>query len=365
MATLNQLLAAKTRDEILASVLLEMAKPEHTFPLTDVSPGSVWRTLIEGDVAALQDLYKFVPVLAASGYIDLAQGDWLELRAASFYDTLRKPSVFAEVELTLTVAPGFGPYDVPVGGMWALAQPDKRFVNTQFAVLLSNTPTKMRFRAESPGSAYNVAAGTVNKLLTPLPGVSVTNLDASLLVAGADVESDANLRRRCKLKWPALGSGGSKAAYELWAREASPSVTKVLVKDWHPRGEGTLDVIVWGDGGVGTEVVEVVKAYINLRKMAYDVRVAGAASITVPLQGNVTVQAGLLEQAQLEAQSYLDALQAELNIGATVYRSELIERIQDAAGVVNTVLAAPAADVLLPIEGAAVFDNQLVWQAVA
>lgn len=363
MASLADLLKAKTRDEVLQIVLDEMADESHAFPLTDVGVGSVWRTIVEGDVSALADLYQFVPTLARGGLPDLATGDWLDLHAESFYDLPRRPSVFAEHELTLEVESGFGPYDVPVNQLWALAQPDKRFVNTTSATLTSAAPVTVRVRAESPGSAYNVAEGAISTLITALPGVTVANGADSLLVAGADEESDASLRRRLRLRWPAMGVGGPRALYELWALEAVDSVTKVLVLDWHPRGEGTLDVIVWGDGGIGQEDIDAVSLYIDERKMSYDVRVAGAATVNQQLAGTVTVEAGLLDIAEAEVQANLDDLQAELAIGATIYRAELIERIQVASGVINTVLTTPSGDVVLTDEQAAVFDNQLVFQS--
>lgn len=364
MASLAELLKAKSRDEVLQLVLAEMADPRHAFPLTDVGVGSVWRTIVEGDVQALADLYAFLPALARSGFADLASGDWLDLHAQSFYQLERKPSVFAEHTITLTAQSGFGPYDIPVNQLWVLAQPDKRFVNTTGGILLSGSSLSLRVRAESPGSEYNVAEGAINSLITALPGVTVTNGAGSLVIAGANVESDESLRRRLKLRWPAMGVGGPRALYEMWALEASESVTKVNVKDWHPRGEGTLDVILWGDGGIGSEDVAIVAAYIDERKMAYDVRVAAAATVTQDLTGTVNVEAGTLTQAEVEIQANLDALQAELPIGGTLYRAELFQRIQDAAGVINTVLTLPAADVELDDEEAAVFDNQLVLQEV-
>lgn len=360
MATLSELLVPKTRAEILDMVLAELAKPEYNLQLTDFAPGAVGRTLVEADNRVLEDLYQYLPIIAASGFLELASGEWLDIYAASQYDLARKPSEFAVYQLTLTLASGLGPYDILSGQLTAFAVPDLYYQNTEGGTINGGDTLELEFRSESSGSRYNVAQGAINSLLTPLPGLSVSNGLDSLLVAGADVEDDLAYRRRCKLRWAELGQGGPKGAYQYWALTAHASVTKVQVLDYHPRGPDTVDVYIWGDGAVGSTVVDIVNDYIQIqRPMVADVLVAEATGVNVTITATVTVKAGLGLVAETQALAALNLLQQELDIGATLYRAEIIERIQAASGVINTDLSAPAADVNLADTEAVTFTINL------
>ena len=364
MPSLRDLLTPKGRDAIVQE-LIDLLR-ERGFPITDWHPGGVGRTILEVDAAALEDLYALVPAIAAGGYLSTAQGPWLNLLVESAYGLQRYPATFARGRVVLTAEPGFGPYTLEPGDLW-LGTPDGlRYHNTAGGILPMGGILEVAVQAESPGARYNVPAGAITVLHTPLPGVSVTNPPDWLLEAAREEEADEELRRRARLRWASLGTGATRAAYEFWALNANPAVTKVRILDDHPRGQGTVDVVIWGEGGLGASVVSAVDAYIQERRpLTANVLVYSATPRTVDVEATVYVRAGYLSQAQAAVAAELAALQRVTPIGGILYRSALIEALFARPYVVNVVLAQPTGDVVLGTVEALILNPTLTWQEVA
>ena len=364
MPSLRDILTPRSRDAILQE-LIDILR-EKGFPITDWHPGGVGRTILEVDAAALEDLYALVPAIAAGGYLSTAQGLWLDLLAESAYDLRRHAATFARGRVILTAEPGYGPYTLEPGDLWVGTPDGLRYHNTTGGALPMGGTLEVEVQAESPGSRYNVPANAITVLHTPLPGVSVTNPPDWLLEAARDEETDEELRRRARLRWASLGTGATRAAYEFWALNAHPAVTKVRVLDDHPRGQGTVDVVIWGEGGLGADVVSAVDAYIQERRpLTADVAVYSAIPRNVDVVATVYVRAGYLSQAQAAVAEELAALQRATPIGDILYRSALIEALFVRPYAVNVVLAQPTGDVALGTVEALVLAPALTWQEVA
>jgi len=362
--SLRDLFTPKGRDAILQE-LIDLLR-EKGFPITDWHPGGVGRTILEVEAAALEDLYALVPAIAAGGYLATAQGPWLDLLVESAYGLQRHPATFARGRVVLTAEPGFGPYTLEPGDIWVGTADGLRYHNTTGGVLPTGGSLEVKVQSESPGSQYNVPAGAISILHTPLSGVSVTNAPDWLLEAARDEETDEELRRRARLRWASLGIGATRAAYEFWALNAHPTVTKVRVLDNHPRGQGTVDVVIWGEGGLGADVVSAVNAYIQERRpLTANVAVYSATPRTVNVVATVYVRAGYLSQAQAAAAEELAALQQATPIGGTLYRSALIEALFVRPYATNVVLVQPTDDVLLGTVEALVLSPSLTWEEVA
>jgi uncharacterized phage protein gp47/JayE len=361
--SLRDILTPKSRDAILQEIIDILR--DRGFPVTDWHPGGVGRTLLEVDAAALEDLYALVPAIAAGGYLATAQGPWLDLLVESAYGLQRYPATFARGKVVLTAEPGFGPYTLQPGDLWVGTPDGLRYYNTTGGVLPRGGTLEVEVQAESPGSRYNVPVGAISILHTPLPGVSVTNAPGWLVEAARDEETDEELRRRARLRWASLGTGATRAAYEFWALNAHPAVTKVRVRDDHPRGQGTVDVVIWGEGGLGPDVVSAVDAYIQERRpLTADVFVYSAVPRYVNVRATIYVRAGYLTQAQAAVEEELTALQRDMPIGGTLYRSAIIEALFVRPYVVNVVLTQPTGDEVLGPTEALVLTQDLTWQEV-
>lgn len=330
-------------------------------PVSDFEPGGSARTMLQLLARSLAEMDAVRVTTVESGFLGLAKGEWLDELARSHYQLERKPSAFAEVRLTLSAAAGLGPYDLRPGELWAESAAGLRYALLDAGTIPAGGSVALAFRAESPGTEYNAPAGTVTRLATPLPGVTVTNLAASLITAGADVESDAALSLRAALRWAERGGGATRAAYEFWALTAHPSITKVRVLDQNPRGQGTVDVIVWGEGGLGTFPVTTANDYIQARRpLTANVRVASALEHIVPVQ--LTVKGVQTPDREAQIIAGLTALQRDTPIGGTLYRAALIEVAMLPDGVLNAVLSNPAADVTLGTEEALTLNVQpITW----
>lgn len=161
-----------------------------------------------------------------------------------------------------------------------------RYFVTQEMILASGeTSIAVPVEAEFAGSAYNVGDGYIRVLVTHIPGIdAVTNSADWLTLEGADEESDISLRRRYQLRWHELSTGSTAKAYESWAYTI-PGVIDVSVDDEHPRGDGTVDVIIASTTGAPTEALKnSVKAYIDTKRPeCSDVRVLAPGLKTIDL----------------------------------------------------------------------------------
>ena len=360
---LRELLQPVSRDEVLEQLLERLRA--RGWEVDDWHSGGVARTLLELYAELVADWSRLVPKIAEGGYLETAQGPWLDLVASSQYGLTREPGVFAKGIVRLTCQSGFGPYTVEAGRMWLATSTGLRYLATTGGVLPSGGTLDVEVQAEAVGSRYNVSPGTITTMITPLPGVTATNPPGWLLRAGADPEPDERLRRRCAARWAELGYGATRAAYEYWALAAHPSVTRVRVLDQHPRGQGTVDVVIYGTGGLGPDVVSAVDAYIQERRpVTADVLVYSATPRLVTVRAEVYVEARYRADAEVRAASNLQRYEQELGIGAPVYRAALIEQLMEPAGVQNVDLQAPAADVVLQATEVAVLDTTLTWVEV-
>lgn len=329
------------------------------FAPTNYVPGDPLRTLLEIAGEGIADVERMVQALGLGGYLQTAGGEWLDALVESHYALGRQPSTFLRGAVRLTAAQDSGataPPGLIVGTASGLKYQTLAAVN-----IPAGGYTDVPVQAESPGAHYNVPAGTLTVLHTPLPGLSVTNLPGWIAEAGADTESDDALRRRASLRWAELGGGATRAAYEYWAYTAHPAVDRVTVLDEHPRGQGTVDVLIWGSGGIGDEVVTAVDNYIQPRRpLTADVLVYSATERLVPL--TVDLYAPGADQAGIEAQVHagLAGLQRETSIGGTLYAAQITEVAMLPAGMLDARLS--TGDIVLRPTEALTLQPTLSWR---
>lgn len=333
------------------------------FPATSWQPKSLPRTFVKALVTVWIDLADLVGNIAAGGllkYAPDADDGWLDLCAESQYQEERAPAVSTVGKATLS---NFldSPYVIAVGQLWAQDQAGHRFTNTTGGTLAAGTlvppsasTLQLEWKAESPGAAYNIAPGTLTRLATPLPGVTITNPALSgsstwITTSGADEESDESLVERCQTKWATLGTGAASLAYIAWARQALPAITRVRVDDANPDGPGTVRVYLATAGGVPSSgEVDVVDMYIQARRACTaTVTVVAAAVATITVNATIYVYSAYATTAPTEAAAAVTALAQKAVIGGTVYLSNICAALSSPAGVRNVVVAGPVADQVL------------------
>ncbi len=374
MTTAAELLTAKTRDQILTDLLAVLAA--EGLPVTSWQAGAVPRSLLKADATALADLYLSVRAVGAAAFLDSAEGAWLTLLASSKFQVPRIPSTWTAGYVQLAVASGLGPYAVSPGGLVVTDGVRRwRSTNTAAVSVTSSAPVSIPVRAESPGAAYNVATGTViNAIVSPAyAGLSVSNPAWSggtwITAAGADDESDASLRQRCRDRWGTLGRGGTgENSYRYWARTGhayEAQVTRVQVIAGG--GDGTLTVYLAGpSGAVSSPVASAVQAWVNKNKPRTDAAlVQSSSAVVVQVYGTVTVSAGSDSTAnRARATDAIAAYFAGLDIGADVDLGAIYAAIYQAAGVIDADLSAPTGDVTINNGEVATTTVSLTWVPV-
>jgi len=351
--TLSSLIAPVTRDEVRKTVLslLRVAG----FPVASWHSSSVPRALVEVFCEALADLSSTVGKIARGGFLSLADGEWLTLLAAEFFDLTRKPAVFARGVAVLTDGGG-GPFTILPGQLWATSKSGKRFNNSRGGTLVAGGKLALEWQAESPGASFNVPAGDLTTLLTPLPGVALDNptlpsIGTWLTRQGVDEETDAQLVQRCKEQWSSLGAGGNAPAYAYHAKRASDQVTRVRVYEATPKG-GHVTVVIAGPGGAIVDPTVAVKVFDYLedgrRPQCVKTHVVSATNRAIAILGEARVAASLRDVAAAHVSRSLTELQTSLDIGTRVPVAELIQRVMDAPGVTNVALRRSSGALLVP-----------------
>jgi uncharacterized phage protein gp47/JayE len=275
--------------------------------------------------------------------------------------------------VVLTCSALAGPYTIAVGQITATNAAGRRFRNTEGGTLSSGGTLSLAFEAEEPGAAYNIANDSMTIMLTPLAGVSVSNPLVSgsttwTTTTGADVETDEQLRARCKAKWATIGTGATSDTFRFWALTAAAEVKRVKVLEHSNLGasaDGHVTVYLAGDSGPVSsgdpeDAVEIVEAYIDERRpLCVTTHIESAVAHPITITAEVFVLAARLDAAQAVLEEHLQELVRSIGIGGTVYRAAIIEQLMRPDGVVNATLAAPAADVALASNGVATFTFEL------
>ena len=313
MATdLADLVTARTEATLQTELLAELVG--ESFPTADWQEGSVPRSLVKGDAAALADLDTTVASLAGAAFLGTAEGldeaddeetaSWLDLLAEQRFDESRIQATFAEWTFTLEAASGIGPYTIGAGALVVASSGGVRFqsTNTSNVVVPLAGTVSITVKAQRKGTSGNTATPSV--IVSPaLPGVTITG--AALSNTARDRESDDSLRQRCMDKWSILAVGqGTQAAYRYWCLNAtedgrpvedggvSCAITKVAF-DTIP-GTGAVPIWVSGaDENITAPQLAAAQAYVDARKPLTDTpTLSNATEVEFTVTGTVYFRTG-------------------------------------------------------------------------
>ncbi len=222
--------------------------------------------------------------------------------------------------------------------------------------------------SEEYGASANAGVGQICELVTPVESVSGVSNQADWLTSeGADEETDAQLQERYALAW-AANNGCTKHAYKAWALSV-PGVTSVSILDQHPRGQGTVDIVVRGADVLPTEaLLEKVRAAIAPHvPINDDWLVKGPQAISCAISGELEYTSGDPESIRLAAENRIRALFAEtspladvsaLQIGQDLTLDLLTHTVMAVPGVKRVSWQSPAQDVVrVPADGVARLES--------
>lgn len=332
------------------------------------------RGMIELWCWGLWQLYSFLALVLKQAFPDTATGFWLELHCKQV-GVVRHEATKAVGTIYFTRAGLVGNVRIPAGRV-VRTKPDAsgsiyRYVTTAAVVLLDGlSEVAVEVEAEEYGAAANATVGQISEIVTVIPGIdAVENRAGWITVEGSDLEEDESLRLRYQLAWKER-NGCTKYAYEAWAREVV-GVVQVKIRDQHPRGEGTVDVVIVGSAGAPTQnLIDAVDANINgtgnadeKRPINDDVLVLGAELVHTSVTAQLEIKYGDPVALVAEAENRVRALYSPtqvittlppFGIGGDVTRDLLISAMMQ-PGVKRVSLV--FADVVVPEFGLAVLDD--------
>nr|PZN59899.1 MAG: hypothetical protein DIU58_17130 [Sphaerobacter thermophilus] len=380
MLSLQQLRTPFTRTQGTERVL-EWLK-DAGFETTGWQNGRIQKTLVMllGVLAA--DLSEVVKALAEFGFNDYASGDPLDEFSWSRYRNRKARAIPTVGPMRLTSTASI-PYTIEPGQLLAATASGVTFRNVTGGTLAAGGTLQLTWQAVLAGSSSNVGKHTVDRLLTPLAGVTVANDEGDpwYTVAGTDDESDASIQRRNATKWSRLTVELVAESYENIVREAG--ARKVKVHDENPRGPGTIDIYCAGESSpLVTAEMEAIQLALSQAAFqtdpnwppAPDSRAAAVSptpqplGITATLYHDPSVSGAAVVAA---AEGALEDFLARTPIGGWSYASglqnvivpeDIVDILQDIEGVETVILTSPSAPVGVgPLNLVVRNDNVAPW----
>lgn len=331
-----------TLTELIEQAESEIATRLGTGPLLPRGPLHVLARVLAG---LTHSSHGHLDYLSRQVLPDTASVEFLE-RHASLKGVTRKAAVFSTGLVTFTGTDGS---QIRAGAR--MSRIDGRTFETVDDGQIVDGVAAIRVLDTSPGSAGDTAAGAELQLVNPVEGVDATAI-ADLLSAGADQESDAELRRRVLAVWKQRPAVGTEQDYEIWALQV-PGVTRAFARGRFPTlGQVTVYVVAddstEGPEPTADQLAEVQAALEAQRPIVATVTATAPEFVAVPF---------LIDMVPLSAETQADAasgiaelLRNELRPGETLRLSRVSEVISAAAGEVHHRIVSPIADVETTLE---------------
>ena len=248
---MEKIIPIPDEDEEMEKVQGELE--DEGFPITNFKKGGIFYHLCRMLVTIYIELKELARVIVNSCFIKHAEGDWLKIKAAD-YSKQQKEAKAAKGYVTIYRNEYNNALQVTKGHCFK-TEPDAvgkelKFYCCENTVIDAGEPVgRVLVEAEAPGTFYNIAPGRISISMIHLDGMDyVTNEEDWLFEEGAEEEDLEDLRDRCMSSWAELAT----RTIEEKLRNAAKSVPGVLdarIDAQHPRGQGTVDVIVTGAAG--------------------------------------------------------------------------------------------------------------------
>lgn len=259
---------------------------EEGFVITNFHSGGIFYTLLMIVLRIKIEFTELLRVVLNNMFITHASGSWLDIKAAD-YAKKRKQAQKTQGFVTLSRLEADGEA-VKIGkGQVFKTEKDINGEELRFVTLSSSVLQKgaqavdILVEAEKEGSRYNLPQGQITRSLTYLGELAVSNGGKWIVKEGSDTEDDSGLQSRTLRSWSELAMRAIEDTF-INAAESVPGVLFAQADCDHPRGQGTVDVIVTGTAGESTEgLLENVREAVSQIIGPYD-DVLVKSSVTVP-----------------------------------------------------------------------------------
>lgn len=239
--SVEALISMLSEDEFLALGLELAAALE--LPVTSWRDGDPTRTYYHFLARALARYDGVNAEFVKSGFLDDAEGDWLALLAYEVYGVTKQEDAAATPTVTFTNTGG-GVFSLEAGQLVVKSElSGQTYHNAEAFALTAGETATFDFEADDPGANSSVSANDVDTIVAPsLLGVTIVSSTASL---GADGETDAELRVRCRASVPAFSPASPLGAYEYVAlSSALTGNTSINRAKAYGNDDGTVTIYV-------------------------------------------------------------------------------------------------------------------------
>ena len=340
------------RDEVVTEL------KEEGFVVTNFHSGGIFYTLLMIVLRIEREFKTFLRVFLNNAFVTHASGAWLDLKAGD-YSKKRKRAQKVQGFVTVSrTNPEEDAVKIEKGHVFKTKKDingeELRFFAIESKVLQKGgRAVDVLVEAEMEGSHYNVPEGQITRSLTFLNGVdTITNGADWITREGSDTEDDDGLKTRSLRSWSELAARPIEDTF-INAAEGVAGVLFAQADCQHPRGQGTVDVIITGTAGEATEgLLGEVRKAVDKIAGPYD-NILVRSSVTVPQDIEVTVTTTDVssdEEVKGKVASVLTELLA-VRKGRKFYeltRSDINHEIRDGyTAATNVEITAPSQDVKL------------------
>lgn len=328
---IEKIIPIPDEDEEMEKVQRELE--DEGFPITNFKKGGVFYHLCRLLVTIYIELKELARTILNSCFIKHAEGDWLKIKAAD-YSKHQKEAKAARGYVTIYRNDYSNALQVTKGHCFK-TEPDAggnelKFYCCENTVIDAGEPEgKVLVEAEAPGTYYNIAPGKITISMIHLDGVDhVVNEEDWLFEEGAEEEDLEDLRDRCMSSWAELATRTIEEKLRN-AAKAVPGVLDVRIDAQHPRGQGTVDVIVTGTAGEASpELMRKVGEAIAPLKGNYEDYLVKSSEVVrqdfelVIYLAEYAATDGVDEKAQKLIEDMMALTRGEMNI---LYRDSIIQ----------------------------------------
>lgn len=259
---------------------------EKGFVITNFNSGGIFHTLLMIILQIKLELTKLLRSMLNNLYLRHADEEWLELLAADFSKSRKKAEKTCGIITLYHKTDNESSVVIPLGTVFKTDKDingeELRFFSTEKVVVLKGMSlTNVPVEAEQEGSKYNIPPGQITRCMQHLEGIEKINNEKGWITKeGSDIEEWESLRERTLGTWDLLATMPTAAKYKNIC-ESVEGVLHVSVHQLHPRGQGTVDIVVTSTAGEATpELLEKVQAAADsIKAPDDDVRVKSAVTV--------------------------------------------------------------------------------------
>lgn len=236
-------------------------------PVTSWQAGDPTRSTFFIESKLLVALEQLASGFIGAGFLDYAQGEWLNIVAKQVFNVDVPAATFATTVETLTNTGG-GIYVIGAGDLiFKDSSTGATYHNTTGGTLTgvgtSGSTLVLNVTADVAGSGGSAGAGEIDTLVTTLLGVTCTNAAAAV---GVDQQDPATTIQQCRDKTGSLSPNGPAAAYSFVALNSAltgiQTVTRARVYADSETGDVTI-YVAGANSGVSSPDVAAVQAAIE------------------------------------------------------------------------------------------------------